>query len=376
MRGGIGFVLLLTCVAGCNRTGVGEPIYIGHLAPLQSTDKARFEHTRQGMSLAIEELNKQRGPGQRKLVVLHVHADEDLEQLQASAVRLLTVNRAAALIGGEGAAQVEKLTRAAQPYDTPLITPIMTGASLATETLYSLEPSPARAAKGIARWLAETIKKDGLALVADSKSMIATDLGTALRAEFEKTGGKTLTEVQLGTNPKAAEAAESIRRSKAGAWLYVGKPADWLAVRQALRAAKLNLPCLVLDGAGPLDAAEFDAEAPQYQLTTFFAGGEDKAASEFQAAYAKRFHTDPDLFAAQGYDAVKLVGDALANGKAGGGGRLLVDLAAFGKKPFSSCTGPLTFDPPSHSASRVLFLIQKTEKKPVLVFKAEPGERE
>ena len=137
------WAFLAALLAGCNRTGQGEPIFIGHLAPLQDPDKISFEHARQGMSLAIEELGRPHGnaPG-RQIVVLNVNADEDLEQLQASAVRLLTVNRAVALIGGQDAPrwsgsrcgpalQAAHYTHHDAPY-------------LAADNLFSLEPSPAR----------------------------------------------------------------------------------------------------------------------------------------------------------------------------------------------------------------------------------------
>jgi branched-chain amino acid transport system substrate-binding protein len=372
MRGRGCLIILAACLAGCGRGGPGEPIYIGHLAPLQSTDKTRFEHTRQGMSLAIEELNKRTGPaGGRQVVVLHVNADEDLDQLQASAVRLLTVNRAVALIGGHNAAQVEKLARAAQPYEAPLITPSMTGPSLAADYLYSLEPSPARMANAVARWLKESVKKDSLAFVFDSRSTIAADLSTSLRAEFQKAGAGNLIEVSFGATPKFKETCESIRQSKAAAWLYYGQRAEWLELHRTVVEAKLNLPCLVGDSVGPIDAAVFDAEVPLYQLTTYFPQEPDKAPGDFQAAYSKRFHAEADIFAAQGYDAVRLVGEGTAGGKLNSAGRLMVDLAAYLKNPFASSTGPLTFDSSEHAANRILFLIQKGEKKPTVIFKVE-----
>ena len=368
------FFLLAVLLTGCGRSGQGEPIFIGHLAPLQSADKTRFEHARQGMSLAIEELNQQPSPAlARKFEVLHVNADEDLDQLQASAVRLLTVNRVIALIGGSNAAQIERLTRAAQPYEAPLITGALTSPSSASDFLFSLEPSPARLAKVVARWLAETLHGDVLAFAYDARSPVAAALAAALRAELQPNDKGRVVEVPFGTQPKFNELCDSIGKSKAKAWLFFGKTEDWVGLRRALREISSKVPCLVLDAVGPLETlpATLDTEGDVYQITTYFAPDQAPASATFQANFNKRFHTDPDLYAAQGYEAVRLISEASAAGKTNLAGKPAVELNNFIKQPFSSCTGSLWFDPAEHSANRTLFLVKKADKQPALVLKID-----
>jgi branched-chain amino acid transport system substrate-binding protein len=354
--------LVAALLAGCGRTGQGEQVFIGHLAPLQAADKTRFEHARQGMSLAIEELSQQHSTTPaRQFVVLHVNAEEDLDQLQASAVRLLTVNRAIALIGGYDAAQVERLTRAAQPYEAPLITSAMTAPYLASDSLFSLEVSPARAAKAAARWLVETLHGDVLAFAFDSRSPVAAALATTLRTELQQGEKGRLIEVPFGPQPKFKEASETIGQAKAKAWLFFGKTEDWVGFRQALRESGAKIPCLVLDSVGPVEALPSApvADGAVYQLTVYFPQEQGKASSTFQSNYARRFHADPDLYAAQGYDAVRLIAEASASAKTNLAGRPAVELSPFFKAPYSSCTGPL-------------YLLQKNDKQPTLVLKIDP----
>jgi branched-chain amino acid transport system substrate-binding protein len=377
MRRVICFAFLAALLAGCNRTGQGEPIFIGHLASLQNSEKASFEHARQGMSLAIEELGRPQGKAAgRQIIVLHVNADEDLEQLQASAVRLLTVNRAVALIGGQDTTQVERLTRAAQPYEAALVTPIMIAPYLTTDNLFSLEPSPVRVAKAVGRWLKETAKQETMAFVFDSRSRVASDLGAALRAESQRGEGSRLVEMPFAASPKFGELAQAILQSKAGAWFFYGKSSDWSELRRALREAKAKLPCLLCDSVGPVESlpSSGDADGALYQLTTYLAPEQEKTASAFQTSYSKRFHSEADIYAAQGYDAVRLIADAVVSGKLNAAGKPLVDLATFIKNPFASSTGPLYFDQADHSANRTLFLVQRTEKALRLVFKIEASQ--
>ena len=367
--------LLASLLAGCGRSGQGEPIFIGHLAPLQAADKTRFEHARQGMSLAIEELNQQRSATPaRQFVVLHVNADEDLDQLQASAVRLLTVNRAIALIGGHDATQVERLTRAAQPYETPLITSAMTAPYLASDYLFSLETSPARVAKVAARWLNETIHGDVLAFAFDSRSPVAAALAAAVRAELPQGKKGSLVEVPFGPQPKFNETCETLRQSRVKAWVFFGKTEDWLGLRRALRECGSKIPCLVLDSVGPLETLPSapEADGDVYQITAYFSQVQGKTSAAFQSNYAKRFHTEPDIYAAQGYDAVRMIAEASSSGKTNLAGKQAVDLNAFFKSPFDSCTGPLWIDPTEHSSNRDLFLLQKTDKRSLLILKIDP----
>jgi ABC-type branched-subunit amino acid transport system substrate-binding protein len=368
------FFLLAVLLTGCGRSGQGEPILIGHLAPLQSADKTRFEHARQGMSLAIEELNQQPSPAlARKFEVLHVNTDEDLDQLQASAVRLLTVNRAIALVGGTDAAQLERLTRAAQPYEAALLTGAMTSPSLASDFLFSLEPSPARVAKIVSRWLTETLHGDVLAFAYDARSPVAAALATALRAELQPTDKGRVVEVPFDSQPKFNELCDSFGKSKAKAWLFFGKSDDWVGIRRALRESSSKIPSLVLDGVGPIEAlpATLDLEGAVYQVTTYFVSEQAAASAAFQANFAKRFHMDPDLYAAQGYEAVRLISEASAAGKTNLAGKPAVELNNFIKLPFNSCTGALWFDPAEHSANRPLFLLKKTDKQPALILKID-----
>ena len=368
------FFLLAVLLTGCGRGGPGEPIFIGHLVPLQSADKTRLEHSRQGMSLAIEELNQAPSPAQaRKFEVLHVNADADLDQLQASAVRLLTVNRAIALIGGSDAAQLERLTRAAQPYEAPLITSAMTSPSLASDFLFSLEPAPARVAKIASRWLTETLHGDVLAFAYDARSPVAAALATTLRAELQASEKGRLVEVPFGAQPKFNELCDSIGKGKAKAWLFFGTTEDWVGLRRALRETSSKIPCLVLDSVGPVEMlpATIDTEGDVYQITTYFPLEQLKEIAAFKANFAKRFHTDPDLYAAQGYEAVRLISEASAAGKTNLAGKPAVELNNFIKQPFASCTGALWFDSAEHAANRTLFLVKKTDKQPALILKID-----
>src|SRR5712692_4881928 len=95
-------LLVLGAVMGCHRGPDPEPILIGHLAPFNGPDKVIGEHAKQAILLAVEEANKEENLiGGRPVKVLHPeYLPGEPESLDFVAVRLITVDRVAGLLGG------------------------------------------------------------------------------------------------------------------------------------------------------------------------------------------------------------------------------------------------------------------------------------
>src|SRR5262245_31581566 len=79
-------------LAGCSHGAGTEPIIVGHLAPFTGPDKVRGEHARQGIILAVEEVNNDNEKINGRSVEVH-HADDQGSPSAAGdqTVRLVTV---------------------------------------------------------------------------------------------------------------------------------------------------------------------------------------------------------------------------------------------------------------------------------------------
>src|SRR5437879_2498637 len=118
-------IMMLTAAAlpGCSSRVSSEPIAIGHVAPLSGPDKAAGEQAKQAILLAVEAVNgSESSVLGRRIEVRHADTHGDLEALGNEAVRLITVNRVVALLGGSDAEQADRLGRATQPYGVPRVT--------------------------------------------------------------------------------------------------------------------------------------------------------------------------------------------------------------------------------------------------------------
>src|SRR5437867_3968583 len=101
MKSMIGWCAFALLLAGCASRVPPEPIYIGHLAPRSGADKEVGKQAEQGIVLAIEEArdNDDLIAG-RPVAVVHADSRGDGKVLEREAVRLATVNKVAALLGG------------------------------------------------------------------------------------------------------------------------------------------------------------------------------------------------------------------------------------------------------------------------------------
>src|SRR5262245_24786782 len=103
------WLVLAVVAAGCGGRRTPEPGWVGHVAPLSGPERGRGESARRGILLAVEEANSA-SEGGRPLAVRHADGARDA---RAETVRLLAVNRVAALLAGPDAAVSATAVRAA-----------------------------------------------------------------------------------------------------------------------------------------------------------------------------------------------------------------------------------------------------------------------
>src|SRR5438045_1384489 len=99
-------VSLFTCALclGCN-SPPPPPIEVGHVADLGTYTG---NQAKRGISLALEDVNKD---AKRRIVVPHADSQGKIDAFETQAVRLVAVNNARALIGGNTAEELAALDR-------------------------------------------------------------------------------------------------------------------------------------------------------------------------------------------------------------------------------------------------------------------------
>jgi branched-chain amino acid transport system substrate-binding protein len=375
-------VLLLAALtfAGCSQKGAPEPLLIGHLAPSSGPDKVMSDHAKQAILLAVQEVNDPNKPENRiagrEVTVLHpVYPPGDLEVLQPIAVRLITVNKVVGLLGGADVVQAERLGRAAQPYDVPLLTPASLPSQLLGGHIFSVSPGQAFEGEVLARFAAQELKAERVAVLADSRSTASAAVTAAFVQEFSRKSGKLAQEWTYAKDAEQAALAERVKEEQIQAIVYAGAVADLRNLRAAFQKLGITVPILFAGAGTQVTTLQADRKASTglYLATTFVADGGLAAGQEFIKTYQDRFHQPPELHAALAYDAIRVLFEAMRRAKTPTAPKIRAELANT-TNGFDSLTGPLTFNT-DHSARRPLFVVRLEDGQLRMLKRYGPDEK-
>ncbi len=381
-NGRVGLVLLVAvALAGCGPKNVGDPVYFAHLSPRSGPDKTVGEHAEHGIRLAVEEANQAADQvAGHRVAVLHGDTRGDAEVAQSEAVRLVTINRVAGLLGGTGAAEAEPLVRIAQQYNLPLVTPAGLPKRLITPYVFSLGMSPVEQGRALARFAGEEpLQMRRVAVLTNSREAISAGVAAAFVEEFRKGKERSATEWTYQEDKEVPALAKSVVRDKPGAVLLAAAARDTPQLIRELRKAGLDAKVPVLfagaEATGqsgsmlplPLDV---DFGGAAYLATPFSAGAKTARLDAFVQKYQERFGSPPDIHAVQGYDAARFLFEGCRQAKSFQGSKTREELAKL--TPFESLTGPLSFDG-DQAPRRTIYLVRITGSKQELVRSYEPA---
>jgi branched-chain amino acid transport system substrate-binding protein len=352
---------IFLALGGCKPRAEPEAIWIGHVAPFSGPDERIGEHGRQAILLAVEKANKEEnGIAGRRVAVLHVDSHGDLNALQPEAVRLITVNRVMALLGGVNAVEVERLGRAVQPYEVALVTPAAVPADRLAENVFSVNASLSFQGQVLARFAARELKAERVAVLSDGRRPSDMALAEAFHKEFASPGGYALQQHVYKSDADLARAALESKDAKPQAILYAGAAADLAKARATLQGAGLTVPLLFGGDGEHLAALEADPNASNgiFVATPFSLEGGTPDIRDFFKKYQERFHQAPGADGLLAYDGVRVLFQSMRKaGFISAPKVVLAGLARFSNDNFDSLTGPIVFNK-DHSARRPLFVVR------------------
>ncbi|HXG08586.1 MAG TPA: ABC transporter substrate-binding protein [Gemmataceae bacterium] len=365
-------LLSALALAGCPQRNTPRVIWVGHVAPLSGPDRASGEHARQAILLAVEEANRdgQRVHGRRVAVV---HADDrgDAEAAHAEAVRLITVNKVAALLGGIDPAEAERIVRAGQPYGLPVVTLSALPTPTGNDDAVALVPAPAYRGRILGQFVVQELKPARVVVIADGRSPLFTDLAIAFAREFPRD------KVEEWTYQQEAELSDLAKRlSRAGpqAVLIVAPPRDFLRLSTLVREGGLKTAWLYGGPEGGLPLLQADREAGRgtFLAVTYLADVATPANQEFVKKYRDRYQEPPETAAALAYDGARLLFDVMRRVRTLDAAEVRRELGRTEK--FDSLTGPLSFGKDLH-AVRTLYVARLEDGQVKLVKPYEPEKK-
>jgi branched-chain amino acid transport system substrate-binding protein len=366
------FLMALT-TSGCGGRSVTGTIYLGHVAPFSGKNKLLGDHARQGILLAVEQVNRDAGGIEgRRVSVLHVDSRDAADTAQADTIRLITLNRVAALVGGTDPAQAEAIGRAAQPYGVAVVTPAGLAGTSATDNLFSTGLNPAQQGLALARFV-----KDGLEPRVSSVLTVASgqEFDQVRVGAFAQELKGSSTRVEKRTFKSEADIPDLVneaKETKPGGILIVGAGAEFVhRLRLLLQPNLPQVAWLYAGGEEQMTALLEDTRASQdvYLATAYVLDNGSARGKQFAEDYRKRFNQEPDVHAALAYDDARLLFDTIQRLRSAAPAAVREELGR--TETFESVTGPVTFQH-DHMVRRTAFIVQAQEGGPKLR-KRDPG---
>jgi branched-chain amino acid transport system substrate-binding protein len=177
---------------------------------------------------------------------------------------------------------------------------------------FRVAPSDVDVARFAATWVLDSLKARRAAVIYRNDSY-GRDWTETFGRTFSPAGQIVLREPYLTGVVEWDAYAALLAKLRPDVVLFPGDADDALALIQALRELNVSIPFVGGDGTEGMKHAA-DAEGAHY--VTFFSAEQASGteAARFLARYRERYHTDPDYFAAQAYDAALAIGRTATRG--------------------------------------------------------------
>jgi branched-chain amino acid transport system substrate-binding protein len=297
------------------------PIKIGVYADLTGQTSSFGQSTKNGVQLAVDEINANGGVDGRKLEVI-VEDDQGSPKDAATVVqKLITQDKVQAVLGEVASTNSLAAAPIAQDNKIPMITPSSTNPKVTKTGDYIFRVCFIDPFQGsvMAKFSANTLKAKTAAIFGDVNSDYSKGLSQFFEEEFTKLGGKVVTkQTYAQTDQDFKGQLTAIRAAKPDVIYIPGYYSQAGVIAKQARELGMNMPLLGGDGwdSPKLFDLGGDALANAYISNHYSVDDPAPAIKKFVDAYKAKFGgVVPDALAALAYDSANILADAIHRAK-------------------------------------------------------------
>jgi branched-chain amino acid transport system substrate-binding protein len=341
--------------------------------PKTDANRGLAQHARQGVEQAVAEAqDAEQTIAGRSCAVLHVESREEVAAVQAETTRLVTVNKAVALLADFDAALTEQLIRASRSYAVPVIVPGELPAPADSDTVVSLGAPPTVRGRLLARYASVELKCQRAAVLTDSRRPVAAAFAGAFLESWPRQHNEASEEWTFTTAAERDERIIRIIQAAPAVIVLSCSLTDFRLLRPRLAATLPSVPLIYggEDAGAAVLQAELETRPDVYLATAYSPDHLSERGRAFARRYEERFHEQPNLYAAHSYDAARLVLESLQRAGAASREALGKELARL--EQFDSVTGPVRWK--DRYPRRRMFLIALKNNRPSVVSPIEAEE--
>ena len=363
LRAGLLIATVLLLPAACRRGG-GDEILIGEYGSLTGTTATFGQSTNNAIQMAFDEINSAGGLLGKKVRVF-VEDDQSKPEEAATAVtKLINQNHVVAMLGEVSSSRSLAAAPICQANGVPMISPSSTNPRVTQVGDYIfrvcfIDPFQAEVGARIA-W--EILKVKKVAILSDVRNDYSVGLATFFRQHFKAFGGGIVAEQSYSEGDSDFRAQLTQIKSANPEAIYVpGYYTEVATIARQARELGLTVPLVGGDGWDSPRLWEIGGEALNgcHFSNHYSVDDPSPAVQKFVADYRKRYNQVPDALAALGYDAARILADAMKRAGSPKGDKVRDALRA--TKDFPGVTGSITINN------------ERNAVKPAVVLKIENG---
>ena len=341
-----------------------QEIRIGEYSSMTGTTATFGQSTDQGIRVAVDEINAAGGVLGKSLRVFLEDDQSRPEEAATAVTKLINQNRVVAMLGEASSSRSLAAAPICQANRVPMVSPSSTNPRVTQvgDYIFRVCFIDSFAGSVMARFAASTLKLKRVALLVDVRNDYSIGLATFFRQQFRTLGGQIAAEQMYSEGDSDFRAQLTQIRAASPEAIYV--PGYYTEVGTIARQARelgIRTPLLGGDGWDSPKLWEIGGEAlnGSYFANHYSVDDPSPAVRKFVDGYTSRYKSAPDALAALGYDAARVLADAMRRAGSTSGEKVRDALAS--TKDFPGVTGRITLN------------ADRNPIKPALILRIENG---
>src|SRR5438105_9618799 len=348
-----------TTTSNTSAAGGGGEILIGEYGSMTGPQATFGQSTHNGIMMAVDEINAKGGINGRKIKVITEDDQSKQDEAATAVTKLISQNNVIAVLGEVASSASIAAAPICQANKVPMITPSSTNPEVTKKGDYIFRICFTDDYQGhsLGEYVAKTLGVKRAAILTDVKSDYSQGLGHFFEERFTALGGQIVAKASYANGDSDFKSQLTSVKAANPEVLFV--PGYYTDIGQIAIQSKdlgMTVPLVGGDGWESPRLIEIGGQALEgsYYSNHYFYGDPSPVVRNFVQKYKDRYGATPDALAALGYDAMKVLGDAMKRAKKLDGPSLRDAIAA--TKDFAGVTGAITIGPDRNAMGKKLVI--------------------
>jgi len=342
-----------------NAASSGGDILIGEYGSLTGPQATFGTSTHNAIQLAVDEINTAGGVNGRKIKLLTEDDQSKQEEAANAVTKLISQNNVLAILGEVASSNSLAAAPICQSNKVPMITPSSTNPEVTKKGDYIFRTCFTDDYQGenIARYAANQLHYKRGAILTDVKNDYSTGLTTTIERVFTSQGGQIIAKASYSNGDSDFRSQlTSIRAANPEVIFVPGYYTDVGQIAIQARDLGMKQPLMGGDGWESPKLIEIGGKALEGCMYTnhYFYGDPAPNVRNFVQKYKERYGGIPDGMAALGYDAARVLADAIARAKKLDGASLREAIGA--TKGFQGVSGTINLGPDRNAVGKKIVI--------------------